>query len=122
MVIGQNATIDTRCRQAAGISGAHSVVDALGAISVAAGNANLQIDDVRVRTRPFQLLECRAPYVIEVHGSRDRTTCLLCQMTVVTSPTHKRLVNTGIARMRQYLVNVTTAHPIPRHRHPTASS
>ena len=112
MVVAEHATIDAGSEQALGVFGAHSVIDALGNVGVAARNAGFEVDNACIRMHPVQLVQSRAPDIGRRHMRRNPSIRLLGEPDIIAGRLHPILMEFGVTRMRQDLINAAARHDV----------
>jgi hypothetical protein len=112
VVVGEHTAVDAGGGQAIDVGRVHPVVDALVDPVAAAGHGRFQIDDAGVRLHARQLVQGVAPDVPGSHRTRDGPVALLRQTHIVHGVLHPRLVDGGIARVRQDLVDPPAGHHV----------
>src|SRR5262245_50533715 len=106
MIIGEATAVNARCGDTIDITWMHPVMDSLVAPVVVAGSdAGLQIDDAQVYSSAIKFRLCIAPDIVKFRPSRDGAAHPLSEFHVAACVTDERLVQRGIAGMRQDLVD-----------------
>ncbi len=110
VIVREDAAIDLGRRQAGHVLGMHPVVDSLWCRVVALRDCCLEVDDARVGSAALELAERIAPDVREGHGLFDRAVLLFRQADVLERALRVRLVDAGMARVTQGLIDAPTCH------------
>jgi hypothetical protein len=112
MVVGKDAAIDTRCREASDVARVHAVVDAFCDVVITRRDAGFEIDEANVRCMAAQIIERIAPDVGYVARPRDRTVGALGKGDVVEGRFDKGLVQPRIGRVGEDLVDTPSGHNV----------
>ena len=112
MIIAEHATINSGGEQTLGVFGAHSVIDALGKVAVAARNAGFKIDNPSIGMHPVQLVQSRAPNIGRRHMRRNLSVRLLGELDIIASRLHPILMEFGITWILQNLIDAAPCHDV----------
>jgi hypothetical protein len=114
VVVGENAAVDAGLGDRANVGRVHLVVDALRLRLRALRDSRLEIDDAGIRSPALEHGQGIAPDVGEGERPRDRAVGALGEPHVVVRRLDVALVEPGVARMREHLIDAPPSHHVAR--------
>ena len=101
-----------------GVLRAHSIVDAFRRKVFTARNGCFKIDDARIRPPTVQFVERRAPHVGRGDRPRDWAIGVLREAHIIQCRVDIVLMQSRIARIRQYLIDAAAEHDVAAQKKP----